>query len=174
LQVELIKAVKQKENMTNRQIAEKTGLSESTVSRILSRQVEPKFEDVVLIAVAVGVSLDALVLGNDNRVVEEMKNTSIIKPQYENINEWEFYSSNLITEYQQSVEEGLDIEKYKDVFESVSSLPLNEIKEKLGEVLFEVVQSANQQSRRGFCIRANAASRKGMEQRINVGRMDVA
>jgi transcriptional regulator with XRE-family HTH domain len=75
LQVELIKAVKQKENMTNRQIAEKTGLSESTVSRILSRQVEPKFEDVVLIAVAVGVSLDALagIARDESEEVKELR-----------------------------------------------------------------------------------------------------
>ena len=75
MQVELIKAVKQKENMTNRQIAEKTGLSESTVSRILSRQVEPKFEDVVLIAVAVGVSLDALagIARDESEEVKELR-----------------------------------------------------------------------------------------------------
>lgn len=75
MQVELIKAVKQKENMTNRQIAEKTGLSESTVSRILSRQIEPKFEDVVLIAVAVGVSLDALagIARDESEEVKELR-----------------------------------------------------------------------------------------------------
>ena len=60
--------------------------------------------------------MDALVLGNDNRVVEEMKNTRAIMPQYENIHDWEFYSSNLMIEYIQSIEEGLDIEKYKDIF----------------------------------------------------------
>lgn len=75
MQVELIKAVKQKENITNRQIAEKTGLSESTVSRILSRQIEPKFEDVVLIAVVVGVSLDALagIARDESEEVKELR-----------------------------------------------------------------------------------------------------
>lgn len=57
-----------------------------------------------------------MILGNDNRIVEEMKGTNRIKPQYANIHDWEFYSSNLMTEYQQSIEEVLDIETYKDVF----------------------------------------------------------
>ena len=60
MQVELIKTLKKEKNITNTQIAEKTGLHESTISRILARQTEPKFEDVVLIALAVGASLDAL------------------------------------------------------------------------------------------------------------------
>lgn len=46
--------------MTNKWIAEKADLSESTVSRILSRKTEPKFEDIVRIAVVMGVSLDTL------------------------------------------------------------------------------------------------------------------
>ena len=88
-------------------------VSQQSVQKWESGDSTPSLDKLIQISKQFGVSLDALVLGNDNRVVEEMKNTSIIKPQYDNINEWEFYSSNLITEYQQSVEEGLDIEKYK-------------------------------------------------------------
>ncbi len=60
MQVELLATVKTQRKLSNKWIAEETGLSESTISRILSRQIEPKFEDVVRIAIAVGVSLDAL------------------------------------------------------------------------------------------------------------------
>ena len=60
MQVELLATVKSQRKLSNKWIAEETGLSESTISRILSRQIEPKFEDVVRIAIAVGVSLDAL------------------------------------------------------------------------------------------------------------------
>ena len=75
MQVELIKALKQKENITNRQIAEKTGLSESTISRILGRQIEPKFEDVVLIAVSLGISLDALagIVRDEGEEIKELR-----------------------------------------------------------------------------------------------------
>ena len=60
MQVELLIAVQEKRKLTNRWIADQAQLSESTVSRILSRKTEPKFEDIVRIAVAMGVSLDAL------------------------------------------------------------------------------------------------------------------
>lgn len=60
MQVELLLALKTEKGIKNKQIAELTGLSESTISRILARQVEPKFEDVVRIAVVLGASLDAL------------------------------------------------------------------------------------------------------------------
>ena len=60
MQVELLATVKTQRKLSNKWIAEETGLSESTISRILSRQIEPKFEDVVRIAIAVGVSLDTL------------------------------------------------------------------------------------------------------------------
>ena len=89
-----------------------------------------------------GVSLDALILGHDQRVVEELGRTSKVKPSYQNVHDWEFYASNLHTEYTQSIEEGLAIEAYKDVFSAVSRLPQGEIKKKMGDVLFEVVSSA--------------------------------
>ena len=72
------------------------------------------------------------------------KNENLIKPQYANIHDWEFYASNLMTEYTQSTEEGLDIEEYKDVFTAVSNLPKDEIKKKFGDILFEVITSAKQ------------------------------
>lgn len=46
--------------LTYRQLAELTGISESTVSRILAGQVEPKYSDMVAIAKVVGASLDDL------------------------------------------------------------------------------------------------------------------
>ena len=75
MQVELIKTLKKEKNITNKQIAEKTGLHESTISRILARQTEPKFEDVVLIALAVGASLDALagIAREESEEVKELR-----------------------------------------------------------------------------------------------------
>ncbi len=52
------------------------------------------------------------------------------------------YSSNLLIEYQQAVEEGLDIQPYEDVFAAVARLPKNEIKKRLGDILFDVVLQA--------------------------------
>ena len=82
-------------------------------------------------------------LSIEKLIAEEMKKHQTIKPQYQNIHVWEFYASNLLTEYQQSMEEGLDIERYKDLFFTVAGLPTDEIKKKLGDVLFEIVTTAN-------------------------------
>ena len=60
MHVEKLKALKTKGNFTNKQIAELTNLSESTVSRIFARQGEPKFEDIAAIAKVTGGSLDDL------------------------------------------------------------------------------------------------------------------
>ena len=70
------------------------------------------------------------------------KSTREIKPDYAKLPTWESYSSNLDVEYQQCVEEGLDIEGYKEVFEAVSKLPKDETKKKLGDILFEVVRNS--------------------------------
>ena len=53
-----------------------------------------------------------------------------IKPTYSNIPDWEFYASATETEYRQSMDEGLDVETYKELFDAISKLPKNEIKKK--------------------------------------------
>ena len=65
-----------------------------------------------------------------------------IKPQYDQLHEYEFYPVNLLTEFRQCIDEGLDIEAYKDVFSAVYYLPNDETKKKLGDALFEKVCSA--------------------------------
>ncbi len=138
-----ISRIRTEAKLTQAQFSEIFGVSQQSVQKWESGQTTPDLEKIIMISKYFDVSLDALLLGNDNRIVEEMKQTQSVKPQYQNIHDWEFYSSNLLTEYQQSFEEGLDIEKFKDVFSSISRLPKGEIKKKLGDVLFEIVTSAN-------------------------------
>ncbi len=122
----------------------------------------------ILISKYFGVALDALIMGNDNRVVEEMGKAHAIKPQYQNINDWEFYSSNLTVELQQSIEEGLDVESYADVFSVVSRLPKGEIKKKLGDVLFNVVVSAKQKDDYGYNEPSEFEKIKSLRKDFNV------
>ena len=131
-------------HLSQEQFATLFGVSQQSVQKWENGDSVPELNKIIKISKHFGVSLDALILENDNRIVEEMKGTNQIKPQYANIHDWEFYSSNLLTEYQQSIEEGLDIEAYKDVFLAVSRLPKDERKKELGDILFDVVISANQ------------------------------
>lgn len=137
-----INKLRNEAKLTQAQFSEIFGVSQQSVQKWESGLSTPDLEKIILISKYFDVSLDALVLGNDNRVVEEMSKTRSIKPQYQNIHDWEFYSSNLVIEYQQSIEEGLDIEKYSDIFSSVSRLPKSEIKKKLGDILFEIIASS--------------------------------
>ena len=131
-------------NMSQEQFADLFSVSQQSVQKWETDAATPELSKLVSIAKYFGVSLDALILGNDNRIVEELKSTREIKPQYQNLEIWEFYSSYILNEYRQSIEEGLDIEQYSEVFKAVELLPKNEIKKKLGDVLFSVISGAKQ------------------------------
>jgi len=139
-----INKIRTEAKLTQAQFSDIFGVSQQSIQKWESGSVTPDLDKIVMISKYFDVSLDTLILGNDNRIVEEMNKSKAIKPQYQNVHDWEFYSSNLLIEYQQSIEEGLDIEAFKDVFSSVSRLPKGEIKKKLGDVLFEVVSNAKQ------------------------------
>lgn len=139
-----INKIRTEAKLTQEQFSEIFGVSQQSVQKWERDITTPDLDKIVMISKYFDISLDAFVLGNDNRIVEEMKKAKIIKPHYKNLHDWEFYSSNLLVEYQQSIDEGLDVEMYKDVFFSISRLPKGEIKKKLGDVLFEAITSATQ------------------------------
>lgn len=130
--------------MSQEQFATLCKVSRQSVQKWESGASVPELSKIIEISKYFDISLDALILNRDNRVVEELKYNKVLKPQYSNIHDWEFYTSDILTEYQQSVDEGLDIETYKDVFDAVARLPKDEIKKKIGDVLFEVVINAKQ------------------------------
>ncbi len=65
-----------------------------------------------------------------------------IKPNYEKMDGCEFYPADIMVEYKQCIDEGLDIEKYKELFEAVSKLPHDEITNDLGDTIFKIVSNA--------------------------------
>lgn len=132
--------------LTQAKFAELFGVSAQAVQKWENGTAVPDIEKIVRIAKHFDLSLDALVMGNDNRIVEEQNKREFLKPQYQNLHDWEFYAQRLGDEYEQSTDEGLDIEEYKDVFLSVSRLHKSEIKKKLGDVLFDVIISARQKA----------------------------
>lgn len=132
--------------LTQERFAEIFGVSQQSVQKWESGVASPDLDKIVMMAKYFDLSLDAFILGDDNRVVEEIKGVRRIKPKYQNVHDWEFYSSDLMTEYVQSCEEGLDVEVYENLFSAVSMLPKNETKKKLGDILFEIVSSAKQRN----------------------------
>lgn len=128
--------------MTQEKFADVFKVSRQSVQKWENGTATPELPKLIEISKYFGISLDALVLSANSRAVEEMKYNKTMKPKYANLHDWEFYSSAILTEYEQSVDEGLDVEKYENLFLAVSKLPKDEIKKKLGDVIFEIISNA--------------------------------
>lgn len=61
---------------------------------------------------------------------------------YSKIHPWELYSKELITEYTQSIDEGKDIEAYKDVIYAVANMPHDDNKEQMADAIFKIISNA--------------------------------
>ena len=109
---DMINKLRTNANMSQEQFAELFGVSRQSVQKWESNVSIPELEKLIKISKYFDVSLDALVLKSDTRVTEELNINKTLKPKYANIHEWESYSSNLLTEYRQSIEEGLDLSAY--------------------------------------------------------------
>lgn len=133
--------------MSQEELANQLHVSRQAVQKWEAGTTAPDIYTLIKISKFFGVPLDYLVLNRDKRMMADIPNSrQIIKPQYSSIHNWESYSSALTDEYNQCIDEGLDIEKYKMLFEVVSMLPKDEIKKKLSDILFEIVLNAGQKS----------------------------
>ena len=107
--VNIIKKLRTDVHMSQEQFADLFGVSRQAVQKWESGVALPELEKIIKIAKYFDISIDALVLDSDTRTTEELKFNKSLKPKYANIHDWESYSSNLLTEYQQSTEEGLNL-----------------------------------------------------------------
>lgn len=124
--------------LSQEKFANLLGVSRQTVQKWESGVSSPDMENLVGIANKFGISMDLLVLGRDKREMEELRGVKKIEPKYDNITGWDSYSDQLMIEYRQSVDEGLDLEGYENLFRSVCSMPKGAIKEKMANALFEL------------------------------------
>lgn len=139
---DMISKLRVNANMSQEQFAELFGVSRQSVQKWEGNLSVPELGKLVRIAKHFDMSLDALILESDTRITEELSSNKTLKPKYANIHDWESYSSNLLTEYRQSIEEGLDLKAYEEVFKAAARLPKSEAKKKIGDVLFEIVLNA--------------------------------
>ena len=114
-------------------------VSRQSVQKWENGSATPELSKIVDMARYFDISLDQLVLGMDKRTAECMEYGRVPRPQYSNMPKWELYVSDILIEYQQSIEEGLDISAYHDLFRAVAALPAGDIKKQLGDILFEIV-----------------------------------
>lgn len=129
-------------HMSREQFAEEFGVSKQAVQKWESGTSYPELSKLIAISKRFDISLDALVLDRDMRTAENNRGKLRILPNYLNMHKWELYSSAVQVEYLQGIEEGLDIEKYKDVFMAISKLPVGKIKEDFANVIYEIISEA--------------------------------
>ena len=138
----IINKLRMNTNMSQEQFAELFGVSRQSVQKWESDVSVPEIDKLIKIAKCFDISLDTLILDSDTRITEELNFNKKLKPKYANVHDWESYSSNLLVEYQQSIDEGLDIKIYENVFVAVSRLPKDEAKKMFGDILFDIVLHA--------------------------------
>ena len=76
-----------KAKMSQEQFATLFQVSRQSVQKWESGISTPDLDKLILISKHFGISLDSLILGHDNRVVEEISTLQGIKPQYQNLQE---------------------------------------------------------------------------------------
>ena len=67
-----------------------------------------------------------------------------LTPDYAGLHKWEFYPAAAEIEYKQCLDEGLEVEPYKQLFAEVQKLPRSEAQKQFGDALFELVCSLKQ------------------------------
>ena len=67
-----------------------------------------------------------------------------LTPDYAGLHKWEFYPADAEIEYKQCLDEGLEVEPYKQLFAEVQKLPRSEAQKQFGDALFELVCSLKQ------------------------------
>ena len=138
----MIGKLRNRAGLSQEQFAELFGVTRQSVQKWESGSSFPEIDKLIKIAKHFDITIDSLVFDSDTRLTEELAAIKELKPKYENLHTYEAYYVNLDTEYTQSIEEGLDISQYEELFKTVAMLPRNDVKKKLGDILFEIVRDA--------------------------------
>ena len=73
-------------------------------------------------------------------------NWKTLTPDHDKLGSWEFYAKALMIELRQSLEEGLDVEQYRDLFNAVQQMPDTDVKARMSDLIYELVLNAPQQA----------------------------
>ena len=122
--------------LTQEKFAERINVSEKTIRRWEANAGVPNAENLITISREFGISLDVLLNNCTYRDIEE--NYRKILPE-RNCHVWESYEKELMVEFQQSMDEGIDIEKYKGLFQEISKMPEGIFKKRISDVIFDVI-----------------------------------
>ena len=141
---EKLTALRMSRKMTQEQLAEKLDVTRQSVQKWESGASFPSIDKLVAIADLFSASLDGLC--RDETGEDYGRTGKYYVPDYENAHDWEFYFKTMPVEYMQCFDEGKDIEKYRALFDAVATMPNDEYKKKIADVIFELVGTLPQRS----------------------------
>lgn len=128
------------QGLSQERFAEILGVSRQAVQKWENGAAQPGLEHVVKMAKQFRISLDRLLCERDLRALEDFEQE--IKPAYSALHSWQKYSHDLDVEYQQCLEEGLDVREYEPLFCAVQKMPDNEYRDAVADILFRVTLNA--------------------------------
>ena len=132
-----ITKLRRRAKLSEAELSAKLGVCEADILAWEAGEKKPTLDEVAKISKTFRVSIDALMMGD-----ADMPRGKNIIPDTAPLHEWEIYSKSLHYEYMQCIEEGLDISAYEDLFKAIGKMPDGEHKEKMADVLFDIVQNA--------------------------------
>ncbi|MGI5893850.1 MAG: ADP-ribosylglycohydrolase family protein [Candidatus Merdivicinus sp.] len=128
------------QNLSQERFAEMLEVSRQAVQKWENGTAQPGLEHVIRMAKQFHISLDRLLCERDLRMMEEVE--AHIKPAYSALHSWQKYSHDLDVEYQQCLEEGIDVRPYEALFSAAQKMPDDEYRDAVSDVLFQITRSA--------------------------------
>ena len=135
--------IRKKRKISQEKLAERIGVSRQAIQKWEAGSSYPDSVNLLALARSLQVSTDIL-LGNDLRSVEELRLGRAPIPDYDDMHTWDSYQSQLRFEYQQSYDEGKDIEELQGLFSEIERIQPGSAKEHLADILFNMVVDASQ------------------------------
>ena len=128
--------------LTEQKFAEKLYVTPQTVQRWEKGTEQPELAALIRMAKIFGLSLDELVLRVEEKEQNALRQDKEVKADPKALQWWECYADEMRTEYRQSLEEGLDVEKYKGLFEEIAKLESGEVKDSLADAIYKLIRRA--------------------------------
>lgn len=139
---ENIKALRKQNNQSQEKFAEILEITRQAVQKWETGAAMPDLYNLCAISKKFSVSIDSLILDSSLRMIDNLEYDKTIQPEYSTIHEWEDYPAQALIEYRQSVEEGKDIEEYKDLFHALHKMKPGKNKSDIADVIFSIVLNA--------------------------------
>lgn len=139
---EVLSEARQRAGLSQEKLAEKLSVSRQAVQKWENGEAMPDLHNLISVAEFFDISLDYLLRGKDLRSTEALRTSHEVLPAYDKAELWGQYCDQLLTEFRQSTDEGLDISAYGKLFEAADAMPAGREKSELADILFRIVRKA--------------------------------